>query len=137
MISDGMYKYCKVMDDGKLECQGVLKIESGKLSIVDDPKTILTNMFNEGPVDRTVEDIMRSVNRNHYAYFMKDDSSDLVGRYEGHHDPSTIAQDGKQKDFSKLSHLKAVLEKEEDCEPVDIPDHVVLRASSPHWDDNE
>jgi hypothetical protein len=137
VIEDGLYKYCKRQDDDSLDCQGVIKIENGVLSIVDDPKKILDHMFEQGPADAKVEDIMRSVNRNHYAYFIKDDSSDLVQRYEGNHDPKMIEKENKQTDFSKLSHLKAVLEKEEDLEAIDIPDHIVLRASSPHWDDNE
>jgi hypothetical protein len=137
MINDGFYKYCKLTDDDKSECQGVIRIDDGQLSIVDDPKNILKHMFKEGPADQKVEDVMRSVNRNHYASFIKDDSSDMVQRYEGHHDPAMISKEGKQADFSKLEHLKSLLEKEEDVEEIDIPDHIVMRASSPHWDDNE
>ena len=137
MIQDGIYKYFKHTDDDKLEYRGAIKIEGGVLSIMDDPKKILKNLFKEGPADRRAKDIMDGVNRNHYAYFIKDDSTAAVQQYEGNHDPATIETENKQKDFSNLAHLKAVLEKEEEYENVDIPDHLVLKASSPHWDDNE
>jgi hypothetical protein len=74
MLTDGIYKYCKRTDQG-LKCEAVLKIEDGVLSIIEDPKKILKNMFDVGPVNRKTRDIIRSVNSNGYAVFIKEDLS--------------------------------------------------------------
>ena len=136
-VPDGLYRYCKVNEDDSLKSQGVIKIDNGSVSIMDDPKHVLKNMFADEPNPGMVFDIMRSINRNGYAKFIKDDSSALIEEHEGNHDPAAISNEGKQSDFTNLSHLKAILEREEDAEPIDIPDHIVMRASSPHWEEND
>jgi hypothetical protein len=75
MLSDGLYTYYKIQDDGGSEPKGSLKIADQQLQIVDDAGNVLHHMFKEGPVSRTTEDIMRSVNRNGYAFFKKEQES--------------------------------------------------------------
>ena len=135
MLQDGFYKYVKFQGDDKLDCQGIFRIEHGVLSILDDPKKILKHMLEEGPVNQKIEDIMRSVNRNHYAYFVKDDSQELHEKYDGYHDPKTVG-DKEVSSVNKLDHLANLLEKESDAEEIDIPDHLVIQSSSHHWDNN-
>jgi hypothetical protein len=134
MANDGVYKYYR-NEKNPPECLGTFKIENGNLSIVDDPNKILHHMFTEGPVDNKVGDIIKSVNRNHYASIKKDDSSQAVIDTDQFHDPKAIDKDNKATDFTKLEHLKAILEKEEECEEISIPEHIVLQAGSHHWDD--
>lgn len=137
-VPDGIYRYCRVnQEDDSLQPQGLIEVDHGQVSILDDPKSILKSIFDDVQSPELVFDIMSAANRNGYAKFIKDDSSSLVEQYEGNHDPATITKENKQADFTKLSHLKAILEKEDDGEFIDIPEHIVLKASSHHWNDNE
>jgi len=75
MISNGVYNFYKVSDNDQLIYKGSLSIGDDGLKIIDDPAKALKSMFfNVKNLDQA-ENIMRSVNRNHYAYFIKDDSS--------------------------------------------------------------
>lgn len=74
MISDGFYRYYQLDDEGRRTPKGSIKIANQELQIVSDPKGILSAMFEEGPISKKTLDIMRSVNRNHYAVFVKETS---------------------------------------------------------------
>lgn len=72
MIPDGFYRYYQLDDEGRRTPKGSIKIANQELQIVSDPKGILSAMFEEGPVNRKTLDVIRSVNRNHYAVFVKE-----------------------------------------------------------------
>jgi hypothetical protein len=73
MLPDGIYKYYVINEnDGSRARRGSIQIIKQNLYIMEDPFKVLSHMFKEGPVSRKTEDIMKSVNRNGYAAFIKD-----------------------------------------------------------------
>jgi hypothetical protein len=135
MLSEGIYRFY-VRNGSQLKPNGALKIQNGTAEILDKGDGTLLSMV-EGDLSSLdkLENIIESVNRNHYAYFLKDDSDKAIQEFEGNHDPAAISKEDKQENYSTLSHLKALLEKEEDLEEIEIPEHIVLRGSSPRWED--
>jgi hypothetical protein len=82
VIDEGVYRYYKLDDEGRKTPKGAILIKNQQLSILSDSQGILKHMFDEGPVDRKTEDIMKSVNRNHYALFVKEPKKKSVSKPE-------------------------------------------------------
>jgi hypothetical protein len=72
MLNDGIYKYYAINDeDGSKIHKGSILIKQQQLRIIADPNGVMSGMFQEGPISSRTEDVMKSVNRNGYAVFIK------------------------------------------------------------------
>lgn len=88
-LREGFYKFGHWDNDNEnVEDHGLVLAEGGKLTILEDPKGYLKHLFKGGtiPLDHA-EQIMKSVNRNHYALFSYSDDADLYDKYEEHLHP--------------------------------------------------
>jgi hypothetical protein len=85
MLDSGTYKYYAIGDDGNKALKGALVVDGQTAKVSYDPNGIMKSMFGGAEVDaRSAEGVMRSVNRNHYAVFVREDSlSNSMKKTEG------------------------------------------------------
>lgn len=140
MIQDGYYRYYKIDPETELKSRrGLFRIENGELTILEDPKKILKNLFEPGPVTKRTEDIMNSALHSPYFIISKDEDPELEEQYNRPiHDeqPSIEKEDSERAKIAgtvKLEALRNMLEKEEDDVELDVPDHLVVQNGSWRW----
>jgi len=75
MLPDGIYKYYKIDNgDNSRIHQATIVVIDQNLYITNDPYNTMKTFFKQDrPVDRKVEDVIKSVNRNGYGVFIRQD----------------------------------------------------------------
>ena len=138
---DGYYRYLKIDPDTQLQSrQGLFRIESGELSILEDPRGILKRLLKQGPVTQGTIDVMRSGLHSPYFLITKDNDPELDKQYqvpinnEGRDIDKENSEKAKVIGTVKLEALRNMLEKEDSDVEVDIPEHLVIQNGSWRWD---